>query len=80
MYVYILKSITTNKYYCGQTKDLENRLNVHNSGRAKYTKHGTPWVLVHQVKVENRKVAVQLERKIKNRGIQRFLEDSQFGV
>ena len=80
MYVYILKSQKTDKYYCGQTKDLNTRLRNHNSGNGKYTKNGVPWMILHQIKVTDRKAAVQLERKIKKRGIRRFLEDNHLGV
>ncbi|NPV12215.1 MAG: GIY-YIG nuclease family protein [Ignavibacteria bacterium] len=31
-YVYILHSLKTNRYYVGQTNDLERRLMYHNSG------------------------------------------------
>ncbi len=75
VYVYILRSSKTGKYYCGQTKNLNERLVRHNQGREKYTKTGTPWTLVHKVELSNRNQAVALERKVKKRGIARFLQD-----
>lgn len=80
MFVYILKSESTNKYYCGQTKDFDNRIKRHNEGREKYTKRGVPWLLVHKIDVRNRIEAVVLERKIKKRGIKRFLIDNHIAV
>ena len=80
MFVYILKSKSTNRYYCGQTKDFETRLKRHNSGRERYTKSGVPWLLVHIITVNDRSEAVILERKIKKRGIKRFLLDNQFDL
>ena len=76
MVIYILKSESTNKYYCGQTKDFDNRLKRHNEGREKYTKSSVPWLLVHKIAVRDRSEGVALERKIKKRGIKRFLADN----
>jgi putative endonuclease len=80
MFVYILKSTSTNKYYCGQTKDFEARIKRHNKGREKYTKSGVPWILVHKIEIRNRSEAIVMERKIKKRGIKRFLIDNLIGV
>ncbi len=77
MFVYILKSESTNKYYCGQTKDFDLRFKRHNDGREKYTKSGVPWILVHKIEVNNRSEAITLEHKIKKRGINRYLIDNQ---
>ncbi len=45
-FVYILRSESKDKYYIGATNDLGNRLNEHNAGESKWTKHGKPWTLV----------------------------------
>ncbi|MDD3723564.1 MAG: GIY-YIG nuclease family protein, partial [Lutibacter sp.] len=37
MFVYILQSELTGKYYCGQTQNLQHRLLRHNNGLEKYT-------------------------------------------
>jgi putative endonuclease len=65
-FVYILFSSSTNKHYIGQTNNLENRLQRHNSGTEKYTKTGTTWMLKHSVSVESRAEAMRLEKKLKN--------------
>ena len=75
-FVYILFSKTTNRYYCGETADLSDRLKRHNGGRSKSTKAGIPWDMVKTFEVENRSEARILERRIKSRGIERFLNDS----
>ncbi len=46
-YVYILKSTVTSQLYKGSTKDLKNRLQIHNQGGVKSTKTGRPWVLIY---------------------------------
>jgi putative endonuclease len=75
MYVYILQSEKTGRYYCGQTQDLSHRLVRHNHGLEKATKNGTPWKIVHFIEVDSRSEAVRIETKIKKRGFKRFLLD-----
>jgi putative endonuclease len=71
--VYILYSEITQKYYIGQTQDLDNRIVEHNSGETKSLKSGIPWNIVFTAEVENRVDSVRLEKKIKNIGAKRFL-------
>jgi putative endonuclease len=71
--VYILYSPSTDKYYTGQTQDLENRILEHNSGETKSIAYGIPWEIVFTAEVPTRTEAVQLEKKIKNTGAKRFL-------
>ena len=78
MYVYILYSSSLERYYVGITDDLENRLEQHNSGKGNYTSKGMPWKLVRQFECENRAEAVRLEKKIKSRGIKRYLQDNNY--
>ena len=75
MYVYILQSEKTKKYYCGQTQDLVRRLYRHNSGLEPYIKSGLPWKLVISFEVNDRAASMKLEKSIKQRGIRRYLED-----
>ncbi|SDB62961.1 putative endonuclease [Flavobacteriaceae bacterium MAR_2010_188] len=73
--VYILHSEKLNKYYCGQTQNMEHRLLQHNSGQGNYTSKGMPWVKIIDFKCLDRAEAMSLERKIKKRGIERYLSD-----
>jgi putative endonuclease len=73
--VYILFSTTTNKFYIGQTNDLNLRLIRHNDQMVKSTMNGVPWVVIWSRNVETRKEALILERKIKGRGASRFIDD-----
>lgn len=75
MYVYILQSKTTSRYYAGSTQDVSNRLNEHNSGECKWTRHGVPWDLVYLAEFPSRSEAVKEERRIKSRGIGRYLQE-----
>lgn len=43
-YVYTLESLTkSGEIYTGQTQDLKQRLNLHNSGQVPHTSKFTPW-------------------------------------
>jgi putative endonuclease len=78
-WVYILQSRSTGRHYCGQTRDLPARLAQHNdptNDLAKTTKRFQgPWKLVWSEQVATGSEAVQLGRRIKKRGIERFLKD-----
>jgi len=65
-FVYILKSEKDNRYYYGQTQDLNNRLSDHNSGKVKYTKHILPWRLFAYKQLESRSEAMKYEKMLKN--------------
>jgi putative endonuclease len=65
-YTYILFSEKLNKHYIGQTNSIQNRLKRHNNKQEKYTKKGTPWVLLCAVEMETRADTMKLERKLKN--------------
>jgi putative endonuclease len=77
-WVYIIQSQSTNRYYCGYSDNLERRIKQHNDPHY----HGSrttkiikgPWEVVWTQKCLNRSDAVVLERKIKKRGISRYLQ------
>jgi putative endonuclease len=75
-YVYILLSSKTNKYYCGQTNNIELRLAKHNNGEVKSTKHGAPWNLIKFLLLGSRTESMNLEKVIKGRGIERWLQEN----
>jgi putative endonuclease len=74
-HIYILHSKKLNKYYTGQTNDLEDRLYRHNAGQEQFTSKGVPWKLVWSKEVATRAEAVALEHQIKKRGAKRYLID-----
>ena len=65
-FVYILYSEKGNRYYIGQTSDVEARLHRHNSGYEKSTSPYVPWKLLCKIEKPNRSEAMILERKLKN--------------
>jgi putative endonuclease len=82
-WVYILQSQSTGRYYCGQTRDLLARLAQHNdptNDLAKTTKRFRgPWNHVWSKQVATGSEAMRFERRIKKRGIERFLKDQRGG-
>jgi len=65
-FLYILQSQKTQKYYIGQTNNLERRLKQHNNGQSKSTKNGKPWELIYTEEFEKRSEAMSREAKIKS--------------
>lgn len=74
-YTYIIQSDSSSFYYCGQTNKLKDRLIRHNSNRSKSTKGKGPWKLIKYFEFKTRSEAILLERRIKSRGIERFLQE-----
>lgn len=76
-YVYILYSKSIDKYYVGQTSNIENRLNFHNSIEYNkiWTKRGMPWDLVYLEKCENKSESLRREKYIKRQKSRVYIED-----
>ena len=74
-YTYILFSEKLNRYYTGQSHDIDSRLVEHNSGKGIYSGRAQDWVIVSTQIFETRAEAMHLETKIKKRGARRFLSD-----
>ena len=64
--VYILKSLKDNKFYVGQTQDLEKRLIRHNNGLVNSTKNRLPIILVYTEKFSTRSEAIRREKYFKS--------------
>ena len=73
-FIYILYSNTINKFYVGQTIDINKRLQRHNLKMVPSTKNGIPWKLIYSEKYSTRSEAMLKEKQIKKRGAKRFLE------
>ena len=73
-YVYILKSLKTEKFYIGQTHNIQNRVSEHNNGKTISTRSGRPWALVHSEEFETRMEAIQRERELKAKKSHRIIE------
>ncbi len=69
-YVYMLRSINKNNVtYVGYTKNLQNRIKLHNAGKgAKFTR-GRKWKLIYKEKYKTKSKAISREYYIKNNRI-----------
>jgi len=66
--VYILYSSQIDKFYIGQTVDLENRLIEHNKGihDKSFTKRATDWELFVMIECTSRKQSLKIEKHLKS--------------
>ena len=67
-YVYLLKSLHDGRYYIGQTKAIEIRLQRHNSGQVLSTRARRPFMLIGFEKFETRDEARWYEYSLKKHG------------
>ena len=78
-WVYILYSDVSGRYYCGQSTNVEQRLRQHNDPNYRLSKttkrFAGPWKVIWTHRCDDRSEATLLERRIKKRGIARFLQD-----
>ena len=70
-YVYILYSEKADKYYIGQTEDIDQRISTHNLRRNLGL---NDWQLKYFEKYETRSEAVRRESEIKNKKRRAYLE------
>jgi putative endonuclease len=74
-FVYILYSVSADRYYVGQTANLDYRLQCHNRSAVTSTKAYVPWELKHSEAYETRSEAMRREREIKARKSRRYSEE-----
>jgi putative endonuclease len=65
--VYVIRSLSTGKFYVGHTGDVERRLKEHNNGLSHYTRHERPWELVWSEECQSSSEAMRREQEIKSR-------------
>jgi len=73
-FVYIIKSLKTERYYIGSTNNLERRIYEHNIGKMRSTKAYIPYTLVYKEAFSDRMDAVRKERYIKSQKSRSFIE------
>jgi len=75
-FVYILKSLKDDRFYIGQTSDIANRINRHNSGQVTATKNRRPLVIIHTEKFATRAQAMQREKYLKSLKSQKYISEN----
>ena len=73
-YLYIIQSQKDSSYYVGTTADLSERIERHNQGRSKFTKHKRPWKLVYTEKHPDRSSAMKREYAVKRRKSTQYIK------
>ena len=72
-YVYILKSLKTERFYIGYSNDIQARLVRHNAGATPSTKSGRPWRIVYYEKFSTKTDAIKREREIKKQKSREYI-------
>jgi putative endonuclease len=65
-YVYVLRSDKFDRNYTGFTRNIENRLKQHNSGKTKSTKAYKPWRILFFESFSTEKEALNREKYLKS--------------
>lgn len=73
--VYIIRSISRNYIYVGQTNNLERRLFEHNNGYNRSTKAYCPFELIHTEDLADRTLARDREKFLKSTSGKRFIHE-----
>ena len=74
-YVYVLKSSKDGKFYVGYTKDLKNRLSLHNRGKVKSTRGKESLQLIYYEACLNQRDATKREKYLKTSWGKRYLKN-----
>ena len=76
--IYILQSLTSEKFYIGSAEDVPHRLAGHQRGQTPYTRPRGPWTLVYQEQYPTLAEAQRRERQLKSwkshRSIQELID------
>ena len=62
------------RYYVGQTDNLEARLDHHLAGISPYTAIANDWILVYSEEFESRHLAIKREDEIKRKKSRKYIE------
>ena len=76
-YCYILYSPSLDKFYIGETENLEERINQHRTGFVDiaYTKQAADWQLYYSITCQSRSQARAIERHIKRMKSKIYIEN-----
>jgi len=75
-YAYVIKSIACDYYYKGYCKDLENRLQQHNSGMTISIEPYLPFKIVYFEQFPTKEEAIKREKYFKSAAGRLFLKNS----
>ncbi len=74
-FVYILYSVTADKYYVGHTENIERRLSEHNNKQTRFTSSlAKDWIVKYSKSYITRTEAMKAERTIKSKKSRKYIE------
>jgi putative endonuclease len=73
-YIYIIYSPATDRYYVGESDNLEKRITSHNSGVSRYTSIAKDWKVVYTEEYTTRAQSISREREIKRKKSRKYIE------
>jgi putative endonuclease len=75
--VYIIRSVSLEKFYIGETKDLEERIFQHNSGfyNSAFSRKAKDWKLYFVLECNSRTQARKIEAHIKNMKSKKYIQN-----
>ena len=73
-FVYIIYSLSLDKYYVGYTTDIEKRLTEHNTGISVFTSKAMDWKVKWSKTFESRYDAMNEEKRIKAKKNRKYIE------
>lgn len=74
---YVIYSKSYDRFYKGHFRNLDIRINEHNSGRTKSTKSYIPWILYYFEEFETESEGIKREKYFKTAAGRRFLKKIQ---
>jgi len=73
-YTYVLKSLSSDHHYIGQTDNLKKRLDYHNHGRVRWTSNYVPWKIIYFEEFPTRELSLQREKYLKSHAGRNWLK------
>ena len=73
-FIYILYSLSLDKYYIGFTSDLQSRLKKHNNNHKGFTGKSSDWILKYSEVFDSKSKALKREKLIKNWKSRKMIE------
>ena len=73
-YVYILYSLGSDRYYVGETEDVNTRLDSHVRGISRYTSIASDWRVVYTECFKFRSEAIKQENEIKRKKSRNYIK------
>ena len=76
-FVYIIYSETANRFYIGETCEVVERINQHNTGfyGSAFSKQASDWELFWSLECQSRNQALRIEKHIKEMRNRKFYEN-----